>query len=165
MFCKTNNIKQVAMPKMGSGLDQLNSNFVKYLTYSEFKDYNMVINVYSYSKPNKSKINISPPSVIAQSLSCLTSTALNNLSCDLDVTPVDVHLCANNMSVATPRIPKRCFSFSTPLKMVYPSLSTSILTAPSYNIVDPFSASELGSPITLEKTPPFSLSLSTTLKQ
>jgi hypothetical protein len=167
-FCKSNNIKHIAMPKMGSGIDQLNWNYVKFLLYSEFKDYDIVINVYSYVKPKQTTNNFSTPTVNVQPSSCPTPTPLNSLSCKLDVTPNDVLLCDNNISVCTPLIPKSRFGFSTPLKMVHTSLSTSLCTSPfitpPYYVDDPFSVFELGSPITTAKSPPFSHSLSTIQK-
>jgi hypothetical protein len=174
-FCKNNNIRHIAMPKMGSGIDQLDWNYVKFLLYSEFHDYDIVINVYSYVKPKQTKNNPSSPTIqpynstIVQSSSCPTPIPLNVLPCKLDVTPNDVFLCDNNISVCTPYIPKSRFGFSTPLKMVHTSLSTSLCTSPfitpPYIVNDPVSAFDLGSPITLDKSPPFSHSLSTTQSQ
>ncbi len=51
-LCLKQNVKHLAIPAIGCGLDCLNWDYVKFLLYKQFRNSYIDIDVYHYQKPN-----------------------------------------------------------------------------------------------------------------
>lgn len=104
-YCKTNNIKQLAIPRIGSGCDQLKWNYVEHELYKVFHD--IQVNLVIYSLPANQKPTRSPTSNREDPSEVNVSTSyaqdLIDLSFDIIITPTSTSSSIHTPIVITPR--------------------------------------------------------------